>query len=186
MTRDPQSLDHLFERTPEQKRRILRERAEVLAQRIAPSQPRDHNLDIVEFLLARERYAVESPHVREVLPLQAATPIPCTPPFVHGIVNVRGKILSVIDLRVFFELPRTGTPPKSKVVILASKTMEIGILAEEVVGAYAIDRSTVLPPPPTLNGIRGAFLHGLVGADLILLDSVKLLNDPALVINEEP
>jgi purine-binding chemotaxis protein CheW len=65
----------------------------------------DEYIEVVEFLLAHEKYGIESKCVREVYPLKELTPVPCTPSFVRSIINVRGKILSVIDIKKFFELP---------------------------------------------------------------------------------
>lgn len=176
--------------TLDRKRAILRERARLLARRVDTPESQGPTLDIVEFILARERYAVEAIHVREVLPLRDPTPVPCTPSFVHGIVNIRGKILSVIDPRVFFDLPRSATDQganhQPKVVVLTSKTMELAILAEAVVGAGSVPLATLNPPPPNLEGVPNAYLRGVIGRDLILLDAQKLLGDPALVVDEEP
>ncbi len=176
--------------TVDRKRAILRERARLLARRVDSPETQGPTLDIVEFILARERYAVESIHVREVLPLRDPTPVPCTPPFVHGIVNIRGKILSVIDLRVFFDLPRSAAnqdkADQPKVVVLTSKNMELAILAEAVVGAGTVPLATLNPPPPSLEGVPNAYLRGVIGRDLILLDAPKLLGDPAVVVDEEP
>ncbi|SMP72713.1 CheW protein [Desulfonatronum zhilinae] len=176
--------------TVDRKRAILRERAKLLARRVETPESQGPTLDIVEFILARERYAVESIHVREVLPLRDPTPVPCTPAFVHGIVNIRGKILSVIDLRLFFDLPRSATNQDKnqtpKVVVLASQTMSLGILAEALVGAGSVPLANLNPPLPNLEGVPRAYLRGVLGPDLILLDALKLLNDPAIVVNEEP
>ena len=79
--------------------RILRERALALAAEPGETQTLAQSIEVVEFLLAHERYAVESAYVREVYPLENLTPLPCTPAFVLGIVNLRGEIVSVIDLR---------------------------------------------------------------------------------------
>ena len=92
----------------DQTKRILRERALALAAEPGETQTLADSIEVVEFLLAHERYAVESSYVREVYPLENLTPLPCTPGFVLGIVNLRGEILSVIDLKKFFDLPEKG------------------------------------------------------------------------------
>ena len=91
-------------------------------------------MEIVEFLLARERYGIEASYVREVYPLNDLTPVPCVPPFVLGIINVRGQIISVIDIKKFFDLPEKGLGDLNKVIIIESDDMEFGILADEIVG----------------------------------------------------
>jgi len=143
-------------------------------------------LHIVEFTLAGERHALEAVHVQEVLVLEQVAKVPCTPAFVHGIINLRGRILSIIDMRVFFDLPREQSALHATVLVVNSMDMEMGILADQVVGAYPLSRNTIHPPSSDTTGIRAAYLHGVAGTDLIVLDALKLLQDPALVVNEEP
>ena len=85
--------------------RILRERAERLA-REEPPAPEGALLDVVAFPLGGEPFAVGALHVGEVLPLRGVTPLPGTPPFVAGILNLRGTLVSLVDLRVLLHMPR--------------------------------------------------------------------------------
>src|SRR5262245_16822662 len=91
--------------TPDQKKNILKARAKILAQEPEHVIETEAALEVVEFRLAQERYGIESSCIREVYPLKEITPVPCTPSFVVGIINLRGQILSVIDLKKFFKLP---------------------------------------------------------------------------------
>jgi purine-binding chemotaxis protein CheW len=75
---------------------ILKSRARKLAQPLEAPQTNLELLHVLEFRLSRERYAIEQMHVREVHPLRELTPLPCTPEFLRGLVNVRGQILPVI------------------------------------------------------------------------------------------
>ncbi len=63
----------------------------------------EETIELVEFTLARGRYALEAKHVREVYPLRGLTPLPCTPSFILGIINVRGQLMAVTDLREFVD-----------------------------------------------------------------------------------
>src|SRR5258707_9878632 len=83
--------------TPEKRKKILQERAKGLARERKAVDRQEEQLEVVEFLLAGERYAVESSWVREIYPLKDLTPLPGTPSFVPGIINVRGQIVSVVD-----------------------------------------------------------------------------------------
>jgi len=139
----------------------------------------------VEFLLAGERYAVESGCVREVYPLDGFTPLPCTPRFVLGMVNVRGEILAVIDLKKFFDLPDKGLPERSKVVLLGAEKVEFGLLADEVPGVRPIPLRDVQPSLPTLTDIRADYLKGVTKERLVILDAEKLLSDKKIIIGEE-
>ncbi|MBI3302857.1 MAG: chemotaxis protein CheW [Deltaproteobacteria bacterium] len=84
--------------TPAQKKQILLARAQALAREDERKRAPEESVRVVEFLLACEKYAVEATYVREVYQLKQLTPLPCTPSFVLGIINVRGRILSVLYL----------------------------------------------------------------------------------------
>lgn len=140
-------------------------------------------IEIVEFALASERYAFESSMVREVIPISELTPVPCTPPFVLGIINLRGQILSVIDIKRLFGLPEKGITQLNKVIVLSSEDMEFGVLADEVSGSGRV-RSNSLKTLPTLTGIREEFLKGVTGEGLVLLDAGRLLDDKSIVVRE--
>ncbi len=167
------------------KKRIFQDRARALAEEFQGEADGRQRIDVVEIKLAHERYAVESLYVREVLPLKDVTPLPGTPAFVRGLLNVRGQILSVIDLRVLFDLPCELTTMATKVIILRSDDMEVGVVADAVVEAHSIPLDEIHSALPTMTGIRGRHLRGIVGGDMVILDAAKLLADKALVVNEE-
>jgi hypothetical protein len=93
----------------EEKQKILRARARSLAIGSAKRvTPQSLSLEVVEFVLGPEHYGIESSHIREIHPLSEFTPLPCTPAFVLGLVNVRGQILSIINIKKLFDLPEKG------------------------------------------------------------------------------
>jgi purine-binding chemotaxis protein CheW len=173
------------ERTPDEKQGILRKRAKVLALELEPDQDAGACLDILEFRLTYETYAIEMCWVAETYPLKELTPLPGTPPFVAGIINVRGRILSVIDIRKFFDLPEKGLTDLNRVIIVHNGGMEFGILADEILGTRSIPLLEVQPPLPTLTGIREEYLKGLTRERTAILDAKRLLGDKNIVVHEE-
>lgn len=172
------------EPTSEEKQGILRKRAKALARQ--PLQEETGGvLDVLEFLLTYETYAIETRWVAETYPLKDLTPLPGTPPFVAGIINVRGRILSVIDIRKFFDLPEKGLTDLNKVIIMHNGEMEFGILADEILGTRTIPLSEVQLPLPTLTGIREEYLKGVTRERMAILDGSKLLADRNLIVHEE-
>lgn len=171
--------------TPEQ-RQILRERARLLAQPPERDTDKGASLEILEFRLAQEHYAVEARYVREVYPFKELTPLPCTPDFVLGIVNVRGQILPVFDLKKFFSLPETGITDLHRIIILRGNGMDLGLLADMSVGVHSIPVTSLQPSLPTLTGIGQEYLKGVTGERLVVLDVVRILTDPKIIVHEEP
>lgn len=168
--------------TPEEEKSILKARANALAREPAGEEAIAEHLEILEFLLAYETYGIELCWVRETIPLKDLTPVPCTPPFVLGVVNVRGRIMSVVDIRKFFDLPEKGLTNLDKVIIVHDGGMEFGILADAVVGVRVIASTDLQPSLPTLTGVREEYLKGVTGKRVTVLDGKKLLNDTKIII----
>lgn len=165
--------------------KILRERAIALARSPEAQESEGERLELLEFILAQERYAIESVYVREVYPLTEFTPIPGTPAFILGIINVRGQILSVTNLKKFFDLPEKGLTDLNKVVILRKGGMEFGLLADAVVGIRFVSLSEIQPSLSTLTGIRSKYLRGVTPDALVILDAAKILSDPKMIVQED-
>lgn len=172
------------ELTLAEKQSILRTRAAILAQDPAGEETAD-SIEVLEFRLAHELYGIETTYVSATVPLQELTPLPGTPPFVLGLINHRGQILSVIDLKKFFDLPDKGLTDLNKVIIVRSDEMEFGVLADEIAGVRQIGRDEIQPALPTLTGVREEYLLGVSRERTVLLDGRRLLTDRSLVINDE-
>ena len=184
------AIERIWAPTAEETKRVLEERARALTREPAQAESDDDWIEVVEFTLAHERYAIASEHVREVYPLEELTPLPCTPSFVLGIVNLRGEILSVIDIKKFFDLPEKGLTDLNKVIVLESAgaqtgDMMFGIVADTINGVRRIRRADLQPPLPTLTGIREDYLQGVTAERVVVLDAEKLLNDEKLIVNEQ-
>jgi purine-binding chemotaxis protein CheW len=171
--------------TPERKQKILFERAQALGRELQTDEAVHDTIEIIEFLLAHETYGVETRYIREVFPLRELTSIPCTPAFVLGLVNVRGQIISVIDLKKFFELPEKGITDLNKLIILESPEMVFGILADTIIRVHQVAAEALHPALPTLTGIREEFLKGITPEQVIVLDGDKLLTSQSLIVQDE-
>ncbi|MDA8388699.1 MAG: chemotaxis protein CheW [Nitrospiraceae bacterium] len=169
---------------PEEERKVLGQRARALAKE-PEKEAAGEEMEIIEFLLARERYGIEISYVREAYHLSDLVPVPCTPVFVSGIINVRGRIVSVIDLKKFFELPEKGLGDLNRVIILRSEEMEFGILADAILDVRKIPVKGLQPSLPTLGGVREEYLRGIARDGTVILDAARLLADRKLVVNEQ-
>jgi len=170
--------------TREEKAEILKARAKILAQALEEERTDAEFIDVVAFTLAYEEYAIESSYVREVYPMRELTPVPGAPPFALGIINVRGQILSVIDIKKFFELPEKGLTDLNKVIIIYDDKMEFGILADVVIGIRSIMTKDLQPSIPGFTGIRAQYLKGVTGDRMAVLDAAKLLSDTSILVRD--
>lgn len=170
--------------TSEDKQRVLHERAQRIANDTHAEDEGRFDISAVAFRLADELYAIESAFVHEVYPSDGLTPVPCTPPFVAGVMNFRGKIISVLDLKQIFGLPADSRPETAFVLLLASDEMEFGILADSIHGLVEISFADLHAALPTMKGIREEYLRGITADRMVLLDAAKMLHDRKLIINE--
>jgi purine-binding chemotaxis protein CheW len=171
--------------TLEATRTILRARAKSLAQEPERKGEDEEYLELLAFLLAHETYAIETRFIREVYPLTELTPLPCTPDYIYGIINIRGQILTIIDMKKFFDLPEKGITNLNRVIVVQQEDMALGILADEIIGIRNIPEKGVNPPLPTMTGIHAGYINGIMEEGIILLDMKRFLNDRQLIVHEE-
>ena len=170
---------------PADARRILREKAQALARPLAQSEAASEMLDLLVFSIADARYAVETAEVAEVTPLREVTVVPCTPAFVRGVVNHRGRILAVLDLGELFELSGQAIRQDSFIVLVEAGGLSFGILSDMVVGTVQCPGSVLSTPPAALSAARRIFLKGVTAEMVAVLDLEALARDPRLIVNEE-
>jgi purine-binding chemotaxis protein CheW len=180
-----QALESGTSRSPEAIQSVLRTRAKLLAQEPEGNKKPVGSLEIVEFLLAQEHYAIDSKYISEIQQLRDLTPIPCTPACVLGVMNARGKILWVIDIKKFFDLPEKGLTDSKKVIVVQTEGMELGILADEALGVRSITLGDLQPSLPTFTGVRAKCLRAVTKDSVAVLDVEGLLSDGGIVVNEE-
>ncbi len=169
--------------TPDQELAVLQARARELA-RPEESAADDASIEALSFRLAGETYAIETAFVGEVGALTDLTPVPCTPAFVRGLVNVRGQILCAVDLKAFYGLPDAGITDLDRLVIVRDGEVEVGVLADEVTGIHDLPVRVVDGAVQTAAGLPADHVKA-VADGMILLDVQALLADPRLVVDEE-
>ncbi len=165
---------------------ILKNRAIALSKEPEQKKVASAVCETITFTLAAETYGIESSFVREVYPLKDFTPLPGVPPFIFGIINVRGQILPVIDLKKFFNLPEKGLGELNKVIILCNDQMEFGILADTVLGTQTIEVEDIQVVPFTVSGIGEEYLKGVTKEHIVVLEAENILNDENIIVNQEP
>lgn len=185
-----QILDRLNEPKPDieidpvKKIKILKHRARMLSRKPEHIKEHEDTIELVEFVLAYENYAIESVYISEVYPLKEFVTIPCTPDFVVGIINVRGRIISIIDLKKIFDLPEKGIADFNKIIIIKSELNEFGIVADSITGVRSIPVNEIQTSMSTLTGVRERYLKGVLKNRIIFLDAAKILSDTNIIVHE--
>ena len=164
---------------------ILKARAKAVARKIEGSPLGEASIEVVCFLLGQEKYGIESRYVREVCPLNDLTPLPGAPSFVLGIVNVHGQVLSVIDIRQFFDLPHGGVGDLDRLIVLQHGSMKFTLFCNAILGGVEVPTSELQSGLPTLTGIRAEYLKGVTRDRVAMLDGAKLLSDEKMIVREE-
>ncbi len=139
------------------------------------------------FMLSGEEYGVDILTVQELRGWEETTPIPNTPSFVLGVINLRGVVVPIVDLRDRFGLDRIDYGPTTVVIIVkveaSGKERVLGIVVDAVSEVYDINKEDMQPPPDMDGSISIDFVTGLATMDekmVILLDINKLVNEGIL------
>lgn len=164
---------------------VMKMRAGLISGEKTETKSSDESLLVVEFLLGREKYAIDSTFVREVLSFQKLTQIPRTPKFVAGLLNKRGMIISVINLVYFLNPQEMGVSTQNKILVIMYKQMEFGILADEIIGTNLLDTSSLGIPNATIQGSGIDYIHGVTPDGIILLNAISILSDSKIIINQK-
>ncbi len=166
-------------------REILKQRAELLKISITEEEIKGAQLEVLEFKLANESYAIDSNYITSVISLKELTPLPCTPEFILGIININGRILAVINIKEFLNLSEKAITNLNKVILLKYQNIELGILADEIIGSTYIYTDKLQATISTLKGEKNDYLEGITENRSILLNIKKILTDDMIIINDE-
>ena len=133
---------------------------------------------LVVFQLGAEFYGVEIARVHEIIRLQAVTRVPRAPAFVEGVINLRGKVIPVVDLRRRFGLPTADHTRASRIVVVELGDQVVGVVVDGVSEVLRVNGATVEPPSPVVAGIDSEYIHGIAKLEdrlVILLDLDRVL-----------
>ena len=162
---------------------ILEKRAQALAR--ATEVETGETMQFVVFSLANETYGIPTNYVKEVQPLRDVSPVPCTPDFVVGVINIRGSIYSVVDIRQFLGVQKQEMTDLTKVILVDAAGLEVGILADDVSGSMSIAMAEIKPSLATTASIKEEYIQGVTKDMLIILNLDTLMRDERVVIHEE-
>jgi purine-binding chemotaxis protein CheW len=131
------------------------------------------------FRIGTEMYALDIMRIREIIRPQRLTPVPKAPPFIEGVINLRGAVVPVVDLRKRFEQPAAGPERRTRILICALAGKVIGLMVDEVAEVRRYTRQEIQPAPQFLRGRGSEFFLGVCRRDdqlVMLIDLEKILS----------
>ncbi|MFC5472037.1 chemotaxis protein CheW [Cohnella suwonensis] len=146
-------------------------------------------LKVIVFTLAHEEYGIEVDKVRTIERMMPITRVPKTPPFVKGVVNLRGIVIPVIDLRGRFGLAETEFTDNSRIIIVAANDLEVGFIVDSANDVMDVMSDAIENPPEVVGGIKAKYISGVakIGESrlLILLNLIEVLNRNEIIQLEQ-
>jgi len=150
-------------------------------------------VDIVEFVLGGERYALDIQLAREIVEMIPITPIPRAPPYISGVINLRGEITNIMNLNTLLRLPNQEIRENQKIIVLvpeAASGSNVGIIVDEVLSVLQVSQSDIENLGEGLASEVSGFVKGIIklkgddsekkGTDLIIwIDMKRVLEDVA-------
>jgi len=131
------------------------------------------------FKLGYEDYGIGVEHVQTVIDRAVLTPVPNVPRFVRGVINLRGTLIPIVDLKEMFQMPDARAVKQDMMVILDFEEMKVGILVDKVNEVLEVDFMQLQPPPASVSGFGAEYITGmykLPGEILIIVDIEKVVS----------
>jgi purine-binding chemotaxis protein CheW len=135
-------------------------------------------LQLVTFRLGNEEFSLDILKVQEIIRHMDLTRVPRTPEFVDGVINLRGRVIPVLDLRKRFGLPKDENTNETRIIVVDVDNRTVGLKVDAVSEVLRLPADTVEPPPAIITSVESEYIKGvgkLDGRLLILLDVAKIL-----------
>jgi purine-binding chemotaxis protein CheW len=133
---------------------------------------------VIAFRLKDEEYALPVQYVRSIEKIQHITRVPRTAHYVKGVINLRGVVTPIIDLRERFGFPSVPYSEQTRIIIVSIEDMEVGLIVDAANDVLDIPASSVEPPPEAIGAVEADYIHGVAKVGrrlLILLNLEKVL-----------
>lgn len=126
---------------------------------------------VVVCRLGDEGYGLDIGSVFEIIRFQECTAVPVAPRFVDGVINLRGRIIPVVDLASRFGLPRSATTGSTRIIVAGTGAMRVGLVVDAVTEVLMVSEDAVEPTPPVVSGVDSAYIRGIakLGDQLVIL-----------------
>lgn len=145
-------------------------------------------VQLVTFRLGQEEFGLDVFTVQKILRHEPVTPVPRAPRFVEGVLDVRGEVIPVLDLRKRFELPGTDTDEDTRIVLVDFQGEPLGLVVDAVMEVLRVPETMLAPPPRYFKGLAQEFIRGIVRMDqrlVVLIDLEQVLSsDERIALHE--
>jgi len=134
---------------------------------------------VVRFMVGNESFGVDIGRVQEIVTVPEITRVPDTPDFLEGIINLRGKIVSVIDLRKRLKINGTDKKKNNRILVTEIEGRVVGLIVDEVSEVLGLDPANIEPPPEIVNAAGSDYITGVGKLEdkiILLLDLGKVLS----------
>jgi len=130
--------------------------------------------EFISFAIGGEQYGVDIMAVREIKGWSDITPLPKQPDYVRGVLNLRGTMVPIVDLRCRFGQGLTEPDPMHVIIVVQVDTTTVGLLADRVLDIISVEASTIQPVPQVSRSMRADFLAGLVTIEATMIALIDL------------
>lgn len=140
------------------------------------------------FTLEENVYGIPIKFVTEIIGMQTITPVPETPAYLKGIINLRGKIIPLIDVRLKFAKPEVEYDERTCVVVVEVENLSVGLIVDMVDDVLTIPDDNIAPPPVGTGGYDNRYIEGIGQVDkqvLLLLDAERILKSDEIALVED-
>jgi purine-binding chemotaxis protein CheW len=162
--------------------KVLERRAQAIAAQASEQQDESHDQYLRFRLGAVERYGIPYQYLEELLYVGNLTRVPCTPAFIAGVVNHRGELLTILDLKQFFRMPAVTRGDEARIIVVKHNGIRAGLLVDEVDGNETY-RNNALSSPLSSDGVSNMeHVLGIHGGSVTLLDMAAFLGDSTLQV----
>ncbi|MGI6727473.1 MAG: chemotaxis protein CheW [Anaerovoracaceae bacterium] len=130
------------------------------------------------FILENEIFGIEIRYVTEIIGIQAITKVPEVPSYVKGIINLRGKIIPVIDVRLKFNKESVEYDDRTCIIVVDINEVQVGLIVDQVNEVLNISEEDIAPPPDSRTSVENKYIKGIGKSGdqvQLLLDCEKLL-----------
>ncbi len=136
--------------------------------------PSARELELIAFRIGEQEFCVDIMAVREIRGWVHATPLPRSPPFVRGVINLRGAVLPILDLAARLGLPAPEPTARHVIIVTQVGAQIVGLLVDAVSDIITVREDTVQPPPELVSGRVRTFVQGLLAIDTRMVSLISL------------